>query len=39
MTCTTTGGTGYHQAHQEEQEKLVDDALTGRRDPSMNRRG
>jgi len=31
--------TGYHQAHQEEQEKLVDDALTGRRDPSMNRRG
>jgi 2-oxoglutarate dehydrogenase E1 component len=31
--------TGYHQVHQEEQEKLVDDALTGRRDPSMNRRG
>ena len=31
--------TGYHQAHQEEQEKLVDDALTGRSDPSMNRRG
>jgi len=31
--------TGFHQAHQEEQEKLVDDALTGRRDPSMNRRG
>jgi 2-oxoglutarate dehydrogenase E1 component len=24
--------TGYHQVHQEEQEKLVDDALTGRRD-------
>ncbi len=31
--------TGFHQVHQEEQEKLVDDALTGRRDPSMNRRG
>ena len=31
--------TGYHQRHQEEQEKLVDDALTGRADPSMNRRG
>jgi 2-oxoglutarate dehydrogenase E1 component len=31
--------TGYAQVHQEEQEKLVDDALTGRRDPSMNRRG
>jgi 2-oxoglutarate dehydrogenase E1 component len=31
--------TGYHQVHQEEQEKLVDDALNGRRDPSMNRRG
>jgi 2-oxoglutarate dehydrogenase E1 component len=31
--------TGYHQVHQEEQEKLVDNALTGRRDPSMNRRG
>ena len=31
--------TGYHLVHQEEQEKLVDDALTGRRDPSMNRRG
>jgi 2-oxoglutarate dehydrogenase E1 component len=31
--------TGYHQAHQEEQEKLVDDALTGRSDPRMNRRG
>ena len=31
--------TGYSQVHQEEQEKLVDDALTGRRDPSMNRRG
>jgi 2-oxoglutarate dehydrogenase E1 component len=31
--------TGYFQAHQEEQEKLVDDALTGRSDPSMNRRG
>ncbi|HPQ24837.1 MAG TPA: 2-oxoglutarate dehydrogenase E1 component [Gammaproteobacteria bacterium] len=31
--------TGYHQVHQEEQEKLVDDALTGRCDPSMNRRG
>jgi 2-oxoglutarate dehydrogenase E1 component len=31
--------TGYHQVHQEEQEKLVDDALTGRADPSMNRRG
>jgi 2-oxoglutarate dehydrogenase E1 component len=31
--------TGYHQRHQEEQEKLVDDALNGRCDPSMNRRG
>ncbi|WP_078120738.1 2-oxoglutarate dehydrogenase E1 component [Thiosocius teredinicola] len=31
--------TGYFQVHQEEQEKLVDDALTGRRDPKMNRRG
>lgn len=31
--------TGFHQQHQEEQEKLVDDALTGRIDPSMNRRG
>ncbi len=31
--------TGYSQVHQEEQEKLVDDALIGRRDPSMNRRG
>ena len=31
--------TGYSQAHQEEQEKLVDDALTGRSDPSMNLRG
>jgi 2-oxoglutarate dehydrogenase E1 component len=31
--------TGYAQVHQEEQKKLVDDALTGRRDPSMNRRG
>jgi 2-oxoglutarate dehydrogenase E1 component len=31
--------TGYFRVHQEEQEKLVDDALTGFVDPSMNRRG
>ena len=31
--------TGYFRVHQEEQEKLVDDALTGYVDPSMNRRG
>jgi len=31
--------TGYARLHQEEQEKLVDDALTGFIDPSMNRRG
>ncbi len=31
--------TGYFRVHQEEQEKLVDDALTGYADPSMNRRG
>ena len=28
----------HHQVDQEEQEKLVDDALTGRCDPSMNRK-
>jgi len=31
--------TGYSQVHQEEQEKLIDDALTGFVDPAMNRRG
>jgi 2-oxoglutarate dehydrogenase E1 component len=31
--------TGYFRVHQQEQEKLVDDALTGFVDPSMNRRG
>lgn len=31
--------TGFAQMHQEEQEKLIDDALTGRIDRSMNRRG
>lgn len=31
--------TGYFRVHQEEQEKLVDDALTGYADPSMNCRG
>ena len=31
--------TGYFRVHQEEQEKLVDGALTGYVDPSMNRRG
>ncbi len=31
--------TGYFRVHQQEQEKLVDDALTGYVDPSMNRRG
>jgi len=31
--------TGYFQVHQEEQEKLIDDALTGFVDPAMNRRG
>jgi len=31
--------TGYFRLHQEEQEKLVDDALSGFVDPSMNRRG
>jgi len=31
--------TGYSRLHQEEQEKLVDDALSGFVDPSMNRRG
>ena len=31
--------TGYSNLHQEEQEKLIDDALTGVLDQSMNRRG
>ena len=31
--------TGYSKVHQEEQDKLIDDALTGFVDPSMNRRG
>jgi 2-oxoglutarate dehydrogenase E1 component len=30
--------TGFYRQHQEEQEKLVDDALSGRYDPTMNRR-
>jgi 2-oxoglutarate dehydrogenase E1 component len=30
--------TGFYRQHQEEQEKLVDDALAGRFDPTMNRR-
>ena len=30
--------TGYYQVHREEQERLIDDALSGRFDPSMNRR-
>jgi 2-oxoglutarate dehydrogenase E1 component len=30
--------TGFYRQHQEEQEKLVDDALSGRFDPNMNRR-
>jgi 2-oxoglutarate dehydrogenase E1 component len=31
--------TGYAKVHQEEQDKLIDDALTGFIDPTMNRRG
>ncbi len=31
--------TGYAKVHQEEQDKLIDDALTGYVDPVMNRRG
>lgn len=31
--------TGYAQVHQEEQDKLIDDALTGFIDPTTNKRG
>jgi len=31
--------TGYSKVHQEEQDQLIDDALTGIVDPAMNRRG
>ena len=31
--------TGYSKLHQEQQDRLIDDALTGMVDPTMNRRG
>jgi len=30
--------TGYHRIHVEEQQKIIDDALSGRFDPELNQR-